>query len=235
MKSTSPAHTQGYLLVNKPKGKTAFTLVAALRKRLGVKTIGHAGTLDPLATGVMVMLIGREYTKLSDKFLGQDKEYVDTIHLGIETDSYDSEGQELSRSELVPTQEAVEAALQAFQGEISQIPPMFSAKKINGQKLYHLARQGKTVERAPVTLTVKTELIAYNYPYVEIRVNCSKGTYIRSIAQDLGKMLGCGGHLCVLSRTRSGNFHLSECIDGELVYTPDADVWPHIRQQISWD
>jgi tRNA pseudouridine55 synthase len=232
MKSTSPAHNQGYLLVNKPKGKTAFTLVAALRKRLGVKTIGHAGTLDPLATGVMVMLIGREYTKLSDKFLCQDKEYVATVHLGIETDSYDSEGQETSRSDLVPTQEALETALKAFQGEITQIPPMFSAKKINGQKLYELARKGKTVERAAVTLTVQTELLEYNYPYVKLRVNCSKGTYIRSIAYDLGKMLGCGGHLCELSRTRSGHFLLSECIDGELVYTPDADVQPYIRQFI---
>jgi tRNA pseudouridine55 synthase len=232
MSYSSPAHVQGYLLVDKPKGKTSFTLVAALRKRLGVKTIGHAGTLDPLATGVMVMLIGREYTKLSDKFLCQDKEYVAKIHLGIETDSYDSEGQEVARSENIPTIESLELALQAFQGEISQIPPMFSAKKINGQKLYDLARQGKSIERASVQLTVKTELLSYNYPFVGLRINCSKGTYIRSIAHDLGRMLNCGAHLCELSRTRSGNFLLKDCIDGELVYTPEGNVRPYIRQDL---
>lgn len=229
MATASAQPIQGYLIVNKPKGKTAFTLVAALRKRLGVKTIGHAGTLDPLATGVMVMLIGREYTKLSDKFLGQDKEYIAKLHLGIETDSYDSDGQEVARSQLEPLLSAIKEALLTFQGEIIQIPPMFSAKKIKGQKLYHLARQGKTVERQPVKLTVQTELLSYNYPYLELRISCSKGTYIRSIGHDLGQMLGCGAHLCALVRTRSGNFHLSDSLDGELVYNPDADVRPYIR------
>lgn len=232
MSVPTPEKIQGYLLVNKPKGKTAFTLVAALRKRLGVKTIGHAGTLDPLATGVMVMLIGRDFTKLSDQFLCQDKEYIAKLHLGIETDSYDSEGQEISKSELVPTLIDLEQALKSFQGEISQIPPMFSAKKINGQKLYHLARQGKTVARAPVKLTVQTELLSYSYPYVELRINCSKGTYIRSIAYDLGRMLGCGAHLCELSRTRSGNFKLADCIDGQLVYRENENLNSYIQHLI---
>ncbi len=221
---------QGYLLIDKPKGKTSFNLVAALRKRLSVKTIGHAGTLDPLATGVMVLLISREYTKHSNNFLNQTKEYIAKMHLGIETDSYDSEGQEVATSPLKPTLSDMMRVVQMFQGKIIQYPPMFSAKKINGQKLYHLARQGKTIERQPIELNVQTELLSYDYPYVELRINCSKGTYIRSIAHDMGQMLGCGAHLCALTRTRSGNFHLKDCIAGDLIYNPCVDIRPYIRQ-----
>src|SRR5262249_44547105 len=137
-KMTNPNPIEGILLVNKPRGKTSFSLVATLRKSLGVKKIGHAGTLDPFATGVMVMLIGRAYTRLSDQFLGQDKEYLAELCLGLATDTYDSEGQVVSRSEFVPSQKCIEETIQQFQGEIIQIPPMFSAKKINGKKLYEL-------------------------------------------------------------------------------------------------
>lgn len=210
---------EGILLVDKPKGKTAFDLVAILRRKLNVRTIGHAGTLDPMATGVMVMLIGKKFTTQSNQFLSEDKEYLGQVCLGIETDTYDAEGMQVETSEKIPTLEEINHALMSFQGEISQIPPMFSAKKINGQKLYHLARQGKTVERAPVILQVQTELISYNYPFVELRITCSKGTYVRTIAHDLGKLLGCGGHLSALVRTRSGSGHLSSCISGEQLYS----------------
>lgn len=205
---------KGILLINKPLGKTSFHLVAILRRLLNVKTIGHAGTLDPAATGVMVLLVGREYTRLSDAFLTHDKAYRATIRLGISTDSYDSEGAVTQQSEHVPSQTDVETTLQSFQGQVMQIPPMFSAKKQQGKKLYELARQGKTVERPPVPVQLKTQLLRYEYPFIELDVDCSKGTYIRSIAHDLGEQLGCGGHLSSLQRTRSGPFSIDMCIDG---------------------
>ncbi|MBA2369320.1 MAG: tRNA pseudouridine(55) synthase TruB [Candidatus Protochlamydia sp.] len=206
--------TQGILLVDKPSGKTSFDLVRILRRRLGVKKIGHAGTLDPFATGVMVMLIGREYTRLSNQFLLCDKEYDAQIKLGISTDTYDCEGQVLSQSELIPDLSEIEKTIAAFQGEIEQVPPMYSAKKIDGKKLYELARKGIEVERSAVKVTLHIELTAYAYPYIEIKVACSKGTYIRSLAHDIGLLLGCGAHLSRLIRTRSGKFLLKDCVDG---------------------
>lgn len=219
----------GLLPLNKPKGKTSFHLVHILRKKLGVQKIGHAGTLDPFATGVMIMLIGR-YTKLSDQFLNDDKEYEAIIRLGIETDSYDCDGKVTERSDHIPTQEEIERAIQQFQGEIWQIPPMFSAKKQNGVKLYHLARKGKTVEREPKLVRVKTTLQSYQYPFLTIHVACSKGTYVRSIAYDLGKMLRCGAHLAELQRTRSGTFFLEQCLEGSLLYQQDVDIMPYLIQ-----
>lgn len=214
---------QGILVVNKPKDKTSFSLVAALRRILSVKKIGHAGTLDPFATGVMVMLIGREYTKLSDQFLTSNKEYIAKLKLGIATDSYDCDGEEVSRSDTVPTLEQIEEALSQFQGKIQQVPPMFSAKKINGKRLYELARKGKTVEREAVTVEVETELLSYEYPFLEIKIRCSKGTYIRSIAHDLGQMVGSGAHLVELQRTKSGTFALDSCVDGAQLFTQPCD------------
>lgn len=213
----------GILLIDKPKGKTAFSLVGALRRILKVKKIGHAGTLDPFATGVMILLVGAEFTRQSDSFLLKDKEYIAQMRLGISTDTYDCEGKILQQSTLVPMLEEIEAAVERFQGEIDQIPPMFSAKKQNGKKLYELARQGKEVERPAVKVNVSTQILSYAYPYLTLRVACSKGTYIRSIAHDLGCMLGCGGHLENLQRIRSGSFHLSECLDGSLLFAPSPD------------
>lgn len=235
MSLESSAPCEGILLVDKPKGKTAFDLVAILRRRLNVKTIGHAGTLDPMATGVMVMLVGRNFTKLSNQFLCQDKEYIGQICLGIETDTYDAEGVEVSTSPLIPNEEDVRKALEKFQGEISQIPPMFSAKKVNGQKLYHLARQGKTIERAAQTVSLQTELLSYSYPHLEVRIACSKGTYVRSIAHDLGQLLGCGAHLSGLIRTRSGLAALSECVKGEHLFSGELtslEIKSRLRQSI---
>ena len=206
---------EGVLLVNKPRGKTSFSLVHSLRKILGVKKIGHAGTLDPFATGVMILLVGRTFTRLSDQFLCDDKEYIARVHCGVTTDSYDCDGEIIEENNTVPTQEEIFAALKHFQGEVDQVPPMFSAKKIKGQKLYDLARQGKSVERQPVRVRMETEFLNYSYPYLDIRVKCSKGTYIRSIAFDLGLKLGCGAHLIELTRTRSGSFLLADCLDGE--------------------
>ncbi|MCB1149790.1 MAG: tRNA pseudouridine(55) synthase TruB [Chlamydiia bacterium] len=211
MNPHSPALSEGVILIDKPEGKTSFHLVAVLRKLLNVKKIGHAGTLDPFATGVMVMLVGRNFTRLSDKFLTQDKEYVATLKLGEATDSYDREGQVTHTSTTIPTLAEVEEALSKFQGAVEQIPPMFSAKKVGGRKLCDLARQGETIERKPVIVQLKTELLDYTYPHLEIKVSCSKGTYVRSIAHDLGVMLGSYGHLIRLKRTRSGTFRIDEC------------------------
>lgn len=215
--STNESPIEGILLVNKPKGKSSFSLVYDLRKCLGVKKIGHAGTLDPFATGVMVMLIGRNYTRLSDQFLTSDKEYVAYLFLGAETDTYDNEGQVVATSPLIPTLAEIEEQLKSFQGEVEQIPPMFSAKKQNGKKLYELARKGQVVERKPCKVILKTELLHYAYPHLELKIECSKGTYIRSIAHDLGKLLGCGAHLIDLTRTRSGTYKIEDCVDGTLI------------------
>jgi tRNA pseudouridine55 synthase len=222
----------GILLLNKDRGRTSFSLVATLRKITGIKKIGHAGTLDPFATGVMVLLIGKEFTRLSSKFLEQDKEYLAKIQLGISTDSFDCDGKQTATSEKIPTREEVDEALKKFQGTISQLPPMFSAKKKNGKKLYELARAGKEVEREPVEVTLHTQLLHYEYPYLELRISCSKGTYIRSIANDLGNLLGSGGHLKELVRMRSGPFHLKDCIDQSSLSEPGFNIWPSILNHL---
>lgn len=214
----SPAHAEGILLVDKPKGKTSFSLISALRKILNVQKIGHAGTLDPMATGVMVILIGKRFTTLSDQLLGRDKEYFAELTLGITTDTYDAEGQIVSESPIVPTLEAVQEALKAFQGKVEQTPPMFSAKKQNGKKLYELARQGQEVDRPKVTLEMVVDLIDYQYPKITLSVACSKGTYVRSIAHDLGQMLGSGAHLSGLIRSKSGSYTIGGCMQGSLLF-----------------
>ncbi|MGM0440651.1 MAG: tRNA pseudouridine(55) synthase TruB [Chlamydiota bacterium] len=223
---------KGILLVNKPAGITSFQIVRLLRRKLGVKKIGHAGTLDPFATGLMVMLIGREYTRLSDTFLNSDKEYLATIKLGEATDTHDNEGTVTYQSSYQPDLPEVEKAIALFQGQIEQIPPMFSAKKVAGKKLYQLARQGQEVERKPITVVLNTTLISYQYPDLKIRVSCSKGTYIRSIADELGKKLHCGGHLTELCRIRSGKYFLSDSIDIETITSPETDLAPFLQQNI---
>lgn len=228
--SNSKFLPEGILLVDKPAGKTSFSLVGVLRKILGVKKIGHAGTLDPFATGVMVMLIGRNMTRLSDTFLCEDKEYTAELHLGIATDTFDHEGQETLRSEKIPTLDEILSVVAKFQGEVEQTPPMYSAKKINGKKLYELARKGKTVERQATLIKLETTFLEYNYPKLKIHVRCSKGTYIRTIADDMGKLLGCGAHLSALRRTRSGSFKIEDCIDGSALFnSPDKS---HVQQKL---
>lgn len=215
---------QGILLINKPAGKSSFSLIPQLRKRLGVKKIGHAGTLDPFATGVLVMLIGRDYTRLSDRFLNHDKAYRTQVHLGIATDTYDCDGAIIAQSDEIPTLEEIKEVLSHFQGHIEQIPPMYSAKKIGGKKLYDLARQGKEIERAPAKVHLEIELLEYSYPHIELNINCSKGTYIRSFAFDLGTRLGCGAHVSKLQRTRSGPFLLEKCVEGHELQNPNFNL-----------
>jgi tRNA pseudouridine55 synthase len=209
---------EGILLVDKPAGKTSFSLISCLRKVLNVQKIGHAGTLDPMATGVMVLLIGKRFTTLSDTFLNKDKEYIAEITLGVSTDSYDACGQITKQSSLMPTLKEIENALDEFQGYIEQTPPMFSAKKIDGKRLYELARQGKEIERAKVKVFVTTTLISYCYPKISLRIACSKGTYVRSIAHDLGQKLTSEAHLSQLIRTKSGSYTLEQCLSGKQLF-----------------
>lgn len=230
---TTSSQPEGVLLVNKPKGKTSFSLIRVLRKLLNVKKIGHAGTLDPLATGVMVLMVGKNYTKLSSQLLSKDKEYIAEITLGAATDSYDSEGTITQTSLLIPSKEQVQEALKQFQGTFSQVPPMFSAKKVGGKKLYDLARNGIEIERKEVRVTAETHLMDYNYPKISLRVYCSKGTYIRSIAHDLGKVLNCFGHLSALERIKSGQFLIENCVDGNLLFEDSTiQTKQHIEQAL---
>lgn len=215
---------EGILPVSKPKFKTSFSLVGLLRKITCIRTIGHAGTLDPFAEGVMILLIGKPYTKLSNEFLHQDKEYLATLHLGVVTDTYDIEGKIISQNSLIPSLLEIEEVLLKFQGTILQTPPMFSAKKVEGKKLYELARKGITIERKAVPVTLQIEVIDYSYPYLKLKVNCSKGTYLRTLAYDIGCELGCGAHLSSLTRTRSGTFTLKDCCDGARMLEPDY-IW----------
>lgn len=206
----------GILLINKPKGATSFRLVAAVRALLRVAKVGHAGTLDPAATGLLVLLVGREYTQRAAQYLNDDKGYEATITLGSATDSYDSDGVTVAESEgPLPSRAAVEAALESFQGWQEQVPPMFSAKQVNGKRLYELARQGVVMERKAQRVFMAIELVNYEPPYLSVKIACSKGTYIRSFADDIGRVLGCYGHLSSLCRCKSGQFLLKDSLDGK--------------------
>ncbi len=221
---------EGILLVNKEHRKTSFHLVYLLRKLTGIRKIGHTGTLDPFATGVMILLIGRNYTKIADRFINDQKVYYATIHLGISTNTFDCEGNITDTSERIPTLHEIKTTINTFQGEIQQIPPMFSAKKVNGQKLYHLARKGVEITRQPVSITLETHLLNYTYPILELSIKCSKGTYIRSIADSIGKMLKTGAHLKDLIRTQCGDFKLSECVKSQSLKCLDFPYQSHLRK-----
>jgi tRNA pseudouridine55 synthase len=214
----------GFLVIDKPQGMTSHDVVAAVRRGIKIKRIGHAGTLDPLATGVLVLCIGQA-TRLSEYVMNSTKVYVATVCLGVATDTYDAEGKTLHTAAIQHlTPDDIINALKHFQGEVDQIPPMYSAIKIGGKKLYELARQDQEVERAPRRVTLQTELIELALPDVRIKVTCSAGTYIRSIAHDLGAMLGVGGHLTALRRTDSGT--LSTGVDWRIFQTAmDNGTW----------
>lgn len=203
---------EGILPIDKPKGRSSFSLIPILRKNLQVQKIGHSGTLDPIASGVLVFLIGKNYTKIQGSLMKADKEYLATLRLGSATDTYDIEGKVTHTSMHKPTIEDISEALQSFQGDILQTPPMFSAKKHKGKRLYSLARSGITVIRQPVPVWLKVTLKSYSYPLLDLHIHCSSGTYIRSLANDLGNILGCYAHIEELSRTRCGEFCLSDCL-----------------------
>lgn len=212
---------KGLLLVDKPSGISSFQLIPRLRKISGVKRIGHGGTLDPFATGLVIILIDREYTRLADSFLNHDKAYLTTFLLGQETDTYDLTGSITGQSDLIPSLVNIQEAIESFSGDLQQLPPMYSAKFHEGQRLYALARKGQMVERKYCSVHVKMALIKYDYPYLELSVECSKGTYIRSLAHDMGRYLGCLAHVCTLRRTRSGPFKIEEAVAFSSIEKPE--------------
>lgn len=197
----------GILIIDKPAGWTSMDVCAKLRGILREKRIGHAGTLDPMATGVLPVFVGRA-TKAVQFAENGRKEYHAVLKLGTVTDTQDTTGTALETHPVTVGADEVRAALEHFTGELLQLPPMYSALKVNGQKLYDLARQGKTVERKPRAITVyELELLKQSAPdEFALRVVCSKGTYIRTLCHDLGEYLGCGGCMAALRRTRSGSF-----------------------------
>ena len=200
----------GIINVYKEAGWTSFDVTKKLRSILHEKKIGHTGTLDPAATGVLVVCAGKA-TKLVNAITGSDKVYEAEMQLGIETDTEDTTGTVLREAPVNVTEEEIRNAVQSFVGSIEQIPPMYSAKKIQGKKLYELAREGKEVERKPNRITIFGITIEeIRLPYVRMTVTCSKGTYIRTLCKDIGEKLGCGAAMSALKRTRVGSFSLSE-------------------------
>ncbi len=213
----------GALLVDKPAGMTSHDVVDAIRRRFGIKKVGHCGTLDPNATGLLIIVLGKA-TKLSERLMADDKVYAGTIKLGESTDSYDSDG-ELTASLPVPplTLEQLNEAADTFTGDLMQKPPMVSAVKKGGVPLYKLARKGLEVEReARLVHIYNFRFTEYAEPAGHFRLACTKGTYVRSIAHELGQKLGCGAHLATLRREVSGRFEVADALplDQLLAMTP---------------
>jgi tRNA pseudouridine55 synthase len=197
--------------VDKPPILTSHDVVDRLRRHFDFKKVGHCGTLDPAATGLLVIVLGKA-TKLQDRLMADDKTYEGTMRLGISTDSQDADGEIIATKPVPPlTAEALEEVLAKFRGDIQQIPPMVSAKKIGGVALYKLARKGQTVEREPRNVHIyDLRVLNLRLPDVDIRVTCTKGTYVRTICHDIGEQLGCGAHLATLRRIRSGNLDVKD-------------------------
>ena len=206
----------GVLLVDKPRDHTSHDVIARLRGKLRMRKIGHAGTLDPMATGLLVVLVGRA-TRVSQYIISLDKEYEGTIELGKTTDSQDADGQTMETRPVPALTEAeVRAAMQGFLGDQYQTPPMFSAIKIDGVPLYKRARRGEDVEREPRFIRVMSwDLLRFESPRIDFRLRCTKGTYVRTLANDLGNKLGCGAHLCALRRTATDKLNVSQALTME--------------------
>ncbi len=212
--STGPQHDiNGVLLVDKDSGMTSHDVVAIARRSLGIKKIGHCGTLDPLATGLLILVIGRG-TKVQDLLMSEDKEYEGTMLLGVTTDSQDADGKVIEELPVNDFEAAeIDEAFAKFHGDFYQTPPMVSAIKKEGVPLYKLARKGKTVEREPRFVHVYThKVLEVRLPEIDFRVKCSKGFYVRTYAHEIGQTLGCGAHLKKLRRTKSGNFTLERAV-----------------------
>ena len=222
----------GILLLDKDEGWTSQDCVSKLRGILGERRIGHAGTLDPLATGLLVVLVGRA-TRAAAFAEAETKEYVAAFRPGIVTDTQDITGNLLRSSDVLPSEEDVRAALPRFTGEIEQIPPMYSAIKINGQKLYDIARRGGEVEREARRITIHSiDYLGQENGDHMLRIRCSKGTYIRTLCHDLGQVLGCGGCMAALRRTEASNFRIDEAVtledvqrEGEALLRPTDSLF----------
>ncbi|MBI2975522.1 MAG: tRNA pseudouridine(55) synthase TruB, partial [Chloroflexi bacterium] len=202
----------GLLIVDKPSGPTSHDVVYKVRKWSNERRIGHAGTLDPMATGVLVLCMGPA-TRLAEYLLNGDKRYRAVVRLGQTTDTYDAQGRVLDSRPVDCTPEQIESALAAFRGAIEQTPPAFSAIQVNGQRAYDLARRGQAPDLKPRAITIHSlTLVGWSAPDATLEVACSAGTYIRSLAHDLGQALGCGAHLVALRRTAAGQFSVHQAV-----------------------
>ncbi|MBN1918535.1 MAG: tRNA pseudouridine(55) synthase TruB [Verrucomicrobia bacterium] len=213
----------GFLVIDKPAGITSHDVVDRARRILGIRKIGHLGTLDPLGVGVLVLAVGTA-TKAVRYFVEDEKEYTTTVKLGVITDTQDLDGTVVGEREVNVTREQFDHALERFKGEIEQIPPMVSAKKVGGKRLYKLHRQGIEVKREPKPVTIhEIDVHEFAPPNVTFHVHCSKGTYIRTLCADIGETLGCGGAMAWLRRTRSGFFTIDEAVTLEALETMSTD------------
>jgi tRNA pseudouridine55 synthase len=209
--------TSGLLLIDKPPGITSFAVVRRVRQAFQVKRVGHLGTLDPFATGLLPLALG-EATKLAQFLVDEPKTYVAVLKLGVETDTQDLTGQVTAESDELPSADEIYRAAGSFVGKIDQVPPMYSAVHHQGERLYKLARRGETVEAAPRKVVIhRLEIQDIALPQITLRVECSKGTYIRTLAHDLGRALGCGAHLVGLNRLVVGPFRLEEAMPLEMI------------------
>jgi tRNA pseudouridine55 synthase len=204
----------GFLGVNKPAGRTSHDVVAHMRRLFKIAKVGHTGTLDPMATGVLVLCLGK-FTRLSQFVVSSDKKYRAEVTLGIETETQDREGKVTAQSGAVPMAAGdVVDFLPSFLGTLTQMPPMYSAVRVGGKRLYELARKGQEIERPTRQIEILgLDLVDYTAPRLTLDVWCSKGTYIRTLAADLGRRIGCGGHLSQLQRTAVGQITLADCCD----------------------
>ena len=215
---SKPNDLEGVLLVDKPRDHTSHDVIARLRGILKMKRIGHAGTLDPMATGLLIVLVGKA-TSVSQYIINLDKEYTGTIKLGVTTNSQDADGEVVETRPVPPlTEEQVKTAMSSYLGDQYQIPPMFSAIKINGVPLYKLAFKGEEVEREPRFIRVMSwELTRFAPPELDFRLRSTKGTYVRTLAHDLGQKLGCGAHLTALRRTATDKLSVAQALTLEQI------------------
>jgi tRNA pseudouridine55 synthase len=220
----------GILVVDKPSGPTSHDVVDKIRRHFGFQKVGHGGTLDPQATGVLVILLGRG-TKLSQVFMGSDKTYEGTIRLGIATDSHDAQGKITREADpSAITREQLETEMRKLTGDIMQTPPMVSAVKVNGVPLYKRARKGQVVERqAKLVHIFEFSLLRFEPPCGDFIMRCTKGTYVRTLCADVGEALGCGAHLAALRRTESGKIHIRSALTMEKILAMSRD---ELRQAI---
>lgn len=215
--------SEGVYLVDKPEGPSSFRMVQLVRRALSIKKVGHAGTLDPFASGLLVICVGRSSTRHISRLMEGEKEYEATMVLGVETDTQDREGNVIATRPVGDLQrDIVGTCLARFVGELEQVPPAFSALKHKGKPLYHYARKGIEIPREPRRISIRSiELIEHAGDTLRIRVICSKGTYIRTLASDIGHLLGCGAHLVALRRLRSGDFSVDDALDGGMLADRD--------------
>ncbi|MBF0504697.1 MAG: tRNA pseudouridine(55) synthase TruB [Candidatus Omnitrophica bacterium] len=218
---------QGIMVVNKPEGITSHDVVAFVRRKFKMRRVGHAGTLDPMATGVLVLLLGKS-TRLFDKFVAFDKTYRATLRLGVKTTTADIMGQVLLERPYTEVDEAkIKDVFVRFTGEIEQMPPMVSAVKHKGERLYKIARQGREVERQARRVRIdELRILRCRLPDVEFLMSCSKGTYVRQLAEDVGEVLGCGACISQIERTKVGPFEIKDAVILENLNESHILKWP---------